>query len=458
MKKVPFLLSFTLILSLSIQAQDIELQLVKSGYSRLLGLEHSGDDRLFTVEQNGLIEILNPDGTVNPTPFLDLSSIITPNGERGLLGLAFHPDYVTNGFFYVNYINTSGNTQISRYTVSTNPDVADASSALPIIDYTQPFSNHNGGAIKFGPDGYLYIASGDGGSGGDPGNRSQNINTLLGKLLRIDVDNPSGGNNYGIPADNPFAGAIPGSDEIWAYGLRNPWRFSFDVLTNELWIADVGQNAVEEINKVSATEAGLNYGWRCYEGTAPFNNESTCPDESELTFPFAEYDHPAGFSITGGYVYRGTDYPNLQGLYFFADFATSIIGTVDSSGTLTNLGNFENRSWSSFGQGPDNELYILDFDGSIYKLTTLLSGNDNNVLENAISIFPNPATDSFTIGIENDRISTVSISDLKGSILINQSVNDKTETIDINNLTQGIYLVTITNDGGASATKKLIIE
>ena len=167
MKKVSFLLGFALILSLSIQAQDIELQLVKSGYSRLLGLEHSGDDRLFTVEQNGLIEILNPDGTVNPTPFLDLSSIITPNGERGLLGLAFHPDYATNGFFYVNYINTSGNTQISRYTVSANPDVADASSALPILDYTQPFSNHNGGDIKFGPDGYLYIASGDGGSGGN---------------------------------------------------------------------------------------------------------------------------------------------------------------------------------------------------------------------------------------------------------------------------------------------------
>lgn len=458
MKKTALLLLLAIITSFATKAQNIELQLIKDGYSSLLGLEHAGDDRLFTVEQNGLIKILNPDGTINPTPFLNISSIITPGGERGLLGLAFHPDYATNGFFYVNYVDSSANTQIARYTVSADPNVADPSSALPILSYIQPFSNHNGGDIKFGPDGFLYIASGDGGLGGDPGNRAQNINVLLGKLLRIDVNNPAGGNNYGIPADNPFAGSIPGRDEIWAYGLRNPWRFSFDETTNDLWIADVGQDAVEEINKVNATEAGINYGWRCYEGSNPFNNETSCPNESELAFPVAEYNHPLGRSITGGYVYRGTTYPDLQGLYIFADFDTGIIGTVDANDNFTNLGVLESGNWSSFGQGPDNELYILDFSGSIYQITTLLGIDENNPLEKLVILFPNPVSDSFTISMENDTISTIKISDIKGSLLFEFDVNNSTKTISTNTLTQGIYLVRVTNNAGLTAVKKLVIQ
>ncbi len=236
------------------------------------------------MEQGGKIKILS-NGVINPVPFLDISGQISSGSERGLLGLAFHPDYADNGYFYVNYTKQNGDTQVSRFTRDpANPDIADPTSELPIIGYSQPFANHNGGCLAFGPDGYLYIGSGDGGSGGDPGNRAQNINLLLGKLLRIDVDNPSGGNNYGIPADNPFVGNPNAKGEIWAYGLRNPWRFSFDFTDNNLWIGDVGQGNIEEVDRTATTEAGFNYGWRCYEGSQPYNTEN-CPPQSELTFP-----------------------------------------------------------------------------------------------------------------------------------------------------------------------------
>lgn len=249
-------------------AQDLELDLFASGFNRPVNIKHAGDDRLFVVEQDGFIKIVNSDGSVEPTNFLDIDDRVRSIGnEQGLLGLAFHPDFASNGYFFVNYTDNSGDTVISRFSrIGVNPTIADPNSELIILTYTQPYSNHNGGELQFGPDGYLYISSGDGGSGGDPQNNAQNLNSLLGKLLRIDVNNSTASNPYEIPADNPFIGDAAARDEIWAYGLRNPWKFSFDALTDDLWIADVGQNAREEINLVPSTDAGLNYGWRCYEG------------------------------------------------------------------------------------------------------------------------------------------------------------------------------------------------
>src|SRR5690606_3508882 len=226
-----------------------------------------------------------------------------------------------------------GNTVISRFSRSaTDPDLGDSTSELQLLTYTQPFQNHNGGGMAFGPNGYLYISSGDGGSGGDPGDRAQSLTTLLGKILRIDVDNTSNGNNYAIPSDNPFVGSPTAMPEIWAYGLRNPWKFSFDRSTGDLWIADVGQNEFEEINMVVSTAAGKNYGWRCYEGNAEYNQSGNCPPDNTLTFPIAEYSHNndglSKCSITGGFRYRGMAQPNLVGLYFFADYCSNEIGIL----------------------------------------------------------------------------------------------------------------------------------
>jgi glucose/arabinose dehydrogenase len=227
MKKSISLLSF-LLFTISLIAQDINIALVADGFSSPVDIENAGDDRLFIVEQGGRIKILNADGTTNSTPFLDISTLVSNGGEQGLLGLAFHPDYANNGFFYVNYTKTNGDTRVARFSVdSGDPDIAQVGSEFEIIEYEQPFSNHNGGDVAFGPDGYLYISSGDGGSGGDPGNRAQNLSLLLGKMLRLDVD---GGTPYAIPADNPFSGAgTTIAEEIWAYGLRNPWRFFLSI-------------------------------------------------------------------------------------------------------------------------------------------------------------------------------------------------------------------------------------
>jgi glucose/arabinose dehydrogenase len=320
------LLQFCVVLLTTISfAQTIGLQTFATGFSNPVAIVNAGDSRLFVVQRGGAIRILNANGTINATNFLTLtSSTIVSGGERGLLGLAFHPNYATNGYFYVNYTRASdGATVIARYNVSANPDVADASSAQVLLTIAQPFSNHNGGSLVFGPDGYLYIGMGDGGSGGDPDNYGQNINSLLGKMLRIDVDS---GSPYAIPAGNPYAGATPGADEIWAVGMRNPWKFSFDKQTGDLWIADVGQNAREEINKAASTAAGLNYGWRCYEANIPYNTNG-CQSASNYFMPVANYALGNGYcSITGGYVYRGSTYPNMVGKYFFSDYCSNRIG------------------------------------------------------------------------------------------------------------------------------------
>lgn len=451
-------------------AQDVNLVTFATGFTSPTNIINAGDDRLFVVEQAGLIKIINASGTVNTEPFLDINSIvINGGGERGLLGLAFHPDYETNGYFYVNYINNQGNTNISRFTRSdTDVNLADDTSELLLLTYEQPFSNHNGGDMIFGPDGYLYISSGDGGDGGDPGDRAQSLNTLLGKMLRIDVNNTNGDTNYAIPPDNPFFGSSSAMQEIWAYGLRNPWKFSFDRTTNELWIADVGQSLHEEINLVSATAAGLNYGWRCYEGNEPYDQTGNCPPENSVTFPIAFYNHSGDglykCSITGGYRYRGTAHPNLVGLYFFADYCSNEIGILTPSGdswTMSFTSPYSGNGWTTFGEDANGEIYIAGNDsGNVYKIMdTPLSISENDVFE--LSLFPNPAKNQITINSSNSAIvfQSVDIYDVQGK-LVSSSSNFDTQliTISTKSLMSGLYFVDIRTKEGRSVVKKLIID
>ena len=276
---------FLLYVPLSAQVQ-LETQSFATGFADPVAIVNAGDDRLFVVQQRGLIRILDLAGNVAETPFLDLSGVVSQSGsETGLLGLAFHSEYHENGYFFVNYTRASdGSTVVSRFSTDTNnPDLANRESEIQLLTVNQPYSNHNGGQLLFGPDGYLYIALGDGGSGGDPQNRGQNLNTFLGKMLRIDVDVEDGA-GYGIPADNPFVNDETALDEIWAWGLRNPWRNSFDRLTGDFWIADVGQNSREEINFQPAGSAGgENYGWLCYELKQP-NNHADCRTQEKDIF------------------------------------------------------------------------------------------------------------------------------------------------------------------------------
>jgi glucose/arabinose dehydrogenase len=451
-----------MLLSLTLTAQNISLEIFQNGFNSPVDFQNAGDDRLFVVEQGGRIKVVQSDGTVNTTLFLNISGQVSTGSEQGLLGLAFHPDYATNGYFFVNYTKTNGDTRISRFSVDpSDPDVALPGSELTIIEYAQPFSNHNGGGIVFGPDGYLYIAAGDGGSGGDPGNRAQNTTLLLGKLLRIDIDIPGTGTNYSIPPDNPFFGSTVDAEEIWAYGLRNPWRFSFDSDNGDIWIGDVGQGDVEEIDRASGNEAGLNYGWRCYEGSQPYNTTG-CPPVGDLTFPIAEYSsssNTSNCSITGGIVYRGSIYNNILGLYFFADVCSGLIGTVDSAGNLVDHGTF-GGSWVSFGEDINKELYIVSIGGSIFKVKgEIIAATTEFDLDKMVMMIPNPATDNLYLSIENDQIQEVSIIDLKGTVLISEeNINSSEKSMAVSSLAQGLYLVKVVSVNGRSFVNKLVIE
>jgi glucose/arabinose dehydrogenase len=345
---------------------------VVGGLSSPLDLQAAPGDtaRLFVVEQRGRIRIVRGQ-TLSATPFLDISDRLRCCGEQGLLGLAFHPAYAQNGRFFVNYTNPQGHTHVSEFRVSSNPDAADPGSERQLLFVSQPFANHNGGGLAFGPDGRLYIGLGDGGSGGDPQGNGQFLGTHLGKMLRIDVD---GGMPYGVPADNPFRttpGALP---EIWALGLRNPWRFSFDRSSGELYIADVGQSAREEVDVAPAGRGGQNYGWNVMEGTLCFRPSSGCTMNG-LTLPVLDYGRGVGGSITGGYVYRGCRLPGYHGTYFYGDFISGAIRSFrlqggqatdarDWSGTIgRDIGNV-----SSFGQDAEGELYIVDYDGEVFRI------------------------------------------------------------------------------------------
>jgi len=437
-------------------SQTIELEDFADGFSSPLALKNAGDERLFVVEQGGVIKIVDLNGVVNSTPFLDIQSIVNAGGERGLLGLAFHPEYQTNGRFFVHYSNSSGDTQISEFSVSTsNPDIANPNSEVMLLTVSQPFSNHNGGTIAFGPqDGYLYIGLGDGGGGGDTNNNAQNPTLLIGKLLRIDIDTQSGGNNYGIPSDNPFIGDPNTRDEIWATGLRNPFRFTMDPETNSIWIGDVGQNAREEVNRASLSQAGLNYGWRCYEGNAPFNT-SGCPDESELTFPVFDYSWNGGGSVIGGYVYRGDLYADLQDVYVFGDI-DGMISTLDIDDNYINQGQFPG-TWVAFGQDINKELYSVNLGGSIFKIAGGVLSVDENQGANAI-IYPNPATSIVSIKLQTQVMEHLKISDVKGSVIHTETLQSNQKQLNTSSFAKGMYFITITTKNGAVVVKKLMIQ
>jgi glucose/arabinose dehydrogenase len=348
---------------------QIELQQIATGFTRPVYLTHAGDGsgRLFVVEQAGIIKIVR-NGQTLTTPFLDIRDRIESGGEKGLLSVAFHPQYKENGRFFVNYTARKEGilkTVIAEYRASpSNPDLADRTEKI-ILEIEQPFANHNGGLNKFGPDGFLYIGMGDGGAAGDPLNNGQDLGTLLGKMLRIDIDS---GSPYAIPSDNPFVAKTNARGEIWAYGLRNPWRFSFDRCTGRLFAGDVGQNRIEEIDLI---EKGKNYGWRIMEGSQCYDPPTLCNTQG-LELPIAEYDHSLGCSVTGGYVYRGTQYPALIGHYLFGDYCSGRIWslTEGSPGRWTMRQLIDSPlSISSFGEDEQGELYVVHYGGAIYRVT-----------------------------------------------------------------------------------------
>lgn len=456
MKNLLFTLS--IFSSLIVNAQSINLVEFATGLTSPVEITNANDSRLFVVQQNGIIKIIQPDGTINPTNFLNISSKILFNGERGLLGLAFHPQYSTNGYFFVYYNNTAGNVVLARYSVnSTNPDVADPNSEKILLNIPKPFANHNGGSIHFAPDGKLWVITGDGGSAGDPNNNAQNKNSLLGKMLRLDVDATG---PYNIPPDNPFVGnTIDGADEVWAYGLRNAWKFSFDITTGNAMIADVGQGAIEEINKIPITQAGINYGWRCYEGNTAYNTTG-CPAQSTMTFPVAVYDHSGGkCSITGGYVYRGTQYPSFQGKYFFADYCSNQIGILNTDNSITWTSAYSGNGFSSFGQDSQKELYVAGVEsGKIYKITTGTLNTHENDFPETIKIYPNPASKQIFVSGIKGKNTTAEIISAEGRKMLKTDNITNEKGIDISGLTPGVYFINLKSGDYKSYSQKIVIK
>jgi glucose/arabinose dehydrogenase len=377
------------IVALAVEPPLATVQIINSLGRLVYVTAPPGDtSRIFVLQQvynsDGLIHIYNlKSKTLNPTPFLTIHNVGI-GSEQGVLCLAFDPNYAVSGYFYVSYVDAAGTSVLARYSASADPNSADPNSAYPIISIPQPYANHNGGWIGFGPDGYLYYALGDGGSQYDPDNRAQNLLQPYGKILRLDInrdDFPADPNlNYGIPADNPFANNPSALPEIWAYGLRNPWRPSFDRLTGDLWIADVGQKTLEEIDfQPAGTPGGRNYGWRCMEGTLCTGMTGCDCNDPALTLPIYTYPHTSSnCSITGGYVYRGTKICGLEGAYFFADYCTARIWTFRYNGsTITDLtdrtaelGGLGNpiTHITSFGEDASGELYLTSLDDNVYRI------------------------------------------------------------------------------------------
>lgn len=451
------LFTVTIFSSLFLNSQSINLEEFATGLTSPVEITNANDTRLFVVQQNGIIKIIQPTGSINTINFLNISTKVLYGGERGLLGLAFHPQYSTNGYFFVYYNNiTTGNITVARYTVSsTDPNVADPNSEKILLSIPKPFSNHNGGSIHFAPDGNLWIVTGDGGSAGDPNNNAQNKNSLLGKMLRIDVNST---NAYNIPAGNPFVG-VDGADEIWSYGLRNAWKFSFDLTTGNAMIADVGQGQIEEINRNPISQAGINYGWRCYEGNTAYNANG-CASASTMTFPIAVYDHSGGkCSITGGYVYRGSLYPTLVGKYFFADYCSDQIGILSSDNSITWTTPYSGSGFASFGQDSQKGLYVAAVNsGKIYKITstTLSTQENNNISE--IKVYPNPASKRvFIEGLKDTKVSVEIISS-EGRKVLDQIKINKDNSIDISGIPAGVYYINLKSGELKSYSQKLIIQ
>jgi len=360
----------------------VQLQQFATGLTRICDIVHADDERIFAVLQAGSIRIVQPNGTVLPTPFLNITNRVNSNGnEQGLLGMAFDPDYATNGWFYVYYINGSGNgtSRVSRFSVTADPNVADPNSEVILYTRQQPYTNHNGGDIEFGPDGYLYVGFGDGGNAGDPQNFSQNMTNALGKMIRIDVHN---GSPYSIPADNPFVNSGDTLPEIWASGLRNPWRFGFDALTGDLWIGDVGQNAREEVNFWPAGDnSGPNFGWRCREGDLPYNTAG-CQPASAYVEPVSVHTTSGSqwCSVIGGRVYRGDVFWRLDGRYIYTDYCL---------GRFFSLQPDEFGGWVREEVQPTGSFGISCIGENSSK--ELFAGNSNNgILYKIVDVCPQP--------------------------------------------------------------------
>lgn len=452
MKKLLLLLSF------AVASEVCSQQIILEDFATLANpteivASPTNDSRIFVVQQSGLIRIVNPNGSIDATNFLNITDRVNYSGEMGLLGLAFHPDFATNRYFYV-YYNRAGRTiTVSRFTAnSANPNTADAASEKIMLSITKNNTNHNGGSIQFGADGYLYISTGDGGGSGDPDNNGQNKNSLLGKLLRIDVNSEGA---YNIPSTNPFVG-VDGADEIWSYGLRNGWKYSFDRTTNNIWIADVGQNLIEEINKVPATTPAVNYGWRCYEGNNTYN-AAGCANASTMTFPVVQYDHSGGkCSITGGYVYRGNLYPDLAGKYIFADFCSAQIGILDNT-TITWTAPFTGNGFTTFGEDNQKQLYAAAANGKIFKVkSTNLAVSD--IDKSTIQISPIPAKDFIYIKNITEKNMTVEILDLSGRLIQESKVADNDQSIDVSTLRSGNYILILKKDDIKLMSQKIIKE
>jgi glucose/arabinose dehydrogenase len=363
----------------------LELQLITDGLERPTHAIHAGDGsgRLFVVEKAGRIVIVR-DGTLQTAPFLDIRDRVNALGsEQGLLSVAFPPDYASKGYFYVNYTDSDGDTVVARYRLAgaDTPDQADPASEQVLLRVTQPYGNHNGGQIAFGPDDFLYIGMGDGGAAGDPQNYAQRPGELLGSMLRIDVETNPDEATYLVPPDNPFVDDPDYAPETWATGVRNPWRFSFDTATDDMYMADVGQNELEEINVQPASGGGENYGWRCFEGTAEFDfSAPLCDDPAfreTLTMPVAEYSHDLGCSVTGGFVYRGEAFPALQGIYFYADYCSGRVWGLRQAGDSWETAQLLNTDYriATFGVDEAERLYILSIGGGeLLELTTPQQG------------------------------------------------------------------------------------
>ncbi|MFZ1729492.1 MAG: PQQ-dependent sugar dehydrogenase [Bacteroidota bacterium] len=469
---------FCLVSALPLQAQlQIENAFPMLSFNRPVDLQQAGDGSglLFAVEQSGrILSFQNDAAAETAAVFLDIRDRVNSDGnEEGLLGLAFHPSFRENGYFYVNYTASNPRrTVIARYrTLAADPLKADPASEMVVLTFAQPYSNHNGGQIVFGPDGYLYIGTGDGGSGGDPQGNAQNLGVLLGKMLRIDVDNPQDGKNYGIPFDNPFAGNTDGwAEEIFAWGLRNPWRFSFDPAFGRLWVADVGQNRYEEVNIV---EKGKNYGWNVMEGFACYNPQSGC-DETGLTKPVIEYGREMGSSITGGPLYRGNDFPDLVEKYIYADFVSGKIWALRynlpndfSNELLLNSG----KNISAFGVDERGEILICSFDGAIYRFSSGVSSTRGS-LAPASSLqlseaYPSPAVRgmhdlvSIRFSLPSPTAIRLVLYDALGRKL--RTLSDEwyesgihSLPIQISDLRPGVYFYALLS-GGSRLTQKLVV-
>jgi glucose/arabinose dehydrogenase len=362
--------------------QGIRVEPVASGLDAVTFITHAGDDRLFLTLRPGKIVILTG-GAVRPQAFLDIQSLVNGAGEGGLLSMAFHPRFAENGFLFVNYTNRDLDTVVARYHVSADPNRVDPASGRILLTIPQPFDNHKGGQLQFGPDGYLYIGMGDGGAAFDPACRAQRGDSLLGKMLRIDVDqNVATPPFYGIPPDNPFRGPGDPADEVWALGLRNPWRFSFDRATGDLWIGDVGQNQREEIDfQPAGSSGGTNYGWKVMEGTLCSTTDA-CPaatppcNSTAYTLPVLEYAHDPHCSVTGGYVYRGSRLPQIRGTYFFGDFCSGVVWAASRQGAGFTVRTLADQVSNPITFGEDNagELYVATLQGSLYRLAGTATG------------------------------------------------------------------------------------